>query len=190
MKNHMFRKGVVSALVAAIAMTYSMVVLAAPGIAVGDLTISGRASSPDAVVTVNGEPATSGRTLFSSGVVKTPEGLTAVLNLGKAGRIRLEPSSTFSLSVNGDAVSGDLMDGNLTVINSAQPVSVKTTTGAVVKVNAGEAASSSASTPKQTKTGPGNTSWGVWAALIGGAAFATILIWHATTDSESTSPTR
>src|SRR5205085_1177574 len=170
-------------------MTYSLVVLAAPGVAVGDLTITGRASSPDAVVTVNGEPATSGRTLFSSGVVKTPEGLTAVLNLGKAGRIRLEPSSTFSLSVNGDAVSGDLMDGNLTVINSAQPVSVKTATGAVVKVNAGEAASSSTSTPRQT-TGAGSTSWGVWAALIGGAAFATILIWHATTDSENTSPTR
>jgi hypothetical protein len=167
-----------------------MVVLAAPGVAVGDLTITGRASSPDTAVTVNGEPATSGRTLFSSGVIKTPEGLTAVLNLGKAGKIRLDPSSTFSLSVSGDAVSGDLMDGNLTVINAAEPVSVKTNTGAVVKVSAGETASSSTSTPTQTKTGPGGANWGVWAALIGGAAFATILIWHATSDSENTSPTR
>src|SRR2546421_5729553 len=122
MNKNTFRKGVVSALVTAIMTTYSLVVLASPGIAVGDLTITGRGTSADAAVTVNGEPASSGRTVFSSAVITTPDGLTAVLNLGKAGRIRLEPGSTFSMSVNDDAVSGDLSAGNLTVISAAQPV--------------------------------------------------------------------
>jgi len=186
----MFRKGVVSALVAAIAMTYSMVVLAAPGSAVGDLTINGRASSPDTVVTVNGEPATSGRTLFSSGVIKTPEGLSAVLNLGKAGKIRLDPSSTFVLSVNNDIASGELLAGDLTVINSTSPVAVKTAAG-TVNVSAGETASStSTSTTPSRQTGSGNDNWGLWAALIGGGVFAAIIIAKNTGDNGTASPTR
>lgn len=186
----MFRKGVVSVLVSVIAMTYSMVVLAAPGVAVGDLTISGRASSPDAAVTINGEPATSGRTLFSSGVIKTPEGLSAVLNLGKAGKIRLEPSSTFALSVDNDAASGELMAGNLTVINSTSPVAVKTAAG-VVNVAAGESASSTAATPGKAPTA-GGIGWGVWAAVIAGGVFATLIIANSTGNdgAKSASPIR
>jgi len=190
MKNHNVRQGVVSALVAALVMTYSMVILAAPGVAVGDLTISGRAISPEAVVTVNGEPATSGRTLFSSGVIRTPEGLSAVLNLGKAGKIRLDPSSTFALSVNNDIASGELLAGNLTVINTASPVAVKTAAG-MVRVSAGETASSSSSTtPSQTKPGPGGVSWGYWAAIIGAGVFATLIIANATGNDGTTSPIR
>jgi len=189
MKNLMVRKGLVSALVAAIAMTYSMVILAAPGTAVGDLTITGRATSPDSFVTVNGEPATNGRTLFSSGVVKTPEGLTAVLNLGKAGKIRLEPSSTFALNVNDGVVSGELLDGNLTVLSSAAPVDVKTTGGSV-SVGAGETTSATSSAKRQTNTGPGGLHWGYWAALIGAAVFATIIVAEATGDSGNASPIR
>lgn len=166
----------------------SLVTLAASSKPVGEILIAG-SSADGARVTVNGEPADNGRTIFSSSTITTPEGTNAVINLGKAGRIQLAPGSTFVIDVNGNAVGGNLSAGSLTVLNSSQTVGVKTLTGDVVSLATGETASAASGTSsKKAKPGPGGLDWWVWAAIIGGAAVAVVII--ATHGDNNTSPVR
>src|SRR3982750_3042719 len=92
-----FRRALTSGLMVAILATYSMVALASPGNVVGELTINGTGSNTPNV-TVNGETARSGRSIFSSSVISTPENASAVVNLGRLGVIELAPNSTFAIS--------------------------------------------------------------------------------------------
>jgi len=170
----------------------SMVTLATSSKPVGELLVTGTKSSDGASVTVNGEPADSGRTIFSASTISTPETSGAMINLGKAGKIEMAPSSTFVLNADGNAISGSLSAGSLTVLSAAQGVSVRTQTGDVVVLNAGETASAtSGSSSKKAKPGPGGLDWGVWAAIIGGAVAAVIIIVAVTgDDNKVTSPVR
>jgi hypothetical protein len=184
----LFRRGTTLVLVASIFATFSMIAFAAPGQAVGVLTVSGRSSDPDASVTINGEAAKSGRTLFSSGLITTPEGLTATLNLGKAGRIQIEPNSVFSLNVVGDAVGGQVTAGNVTVVESGSTVSILNAAGESVSLGAGEtAAANSASSSKKAKPGPGGLDWWYWAAIAGGVTAVIIAV---AVSDDNNSPTR
>jgi hypothetical protein len=168
-------------LVMAITASYSMVVLAAPGNAVGELMVTGGAGASS--VTVNGEPATSGRAIFSSSTISTPEGVSAAVNLGKAGNLQFAPNTTFTININGNVIGGDLTAGSVTVLNSAQAVSVKTLTGEV-KLNAGETATAaSGSATKQTTTSNGGADWWVYALIFGGATAGIILAATAGNDS-------
>ncbi|HQZ96188.1 MAG TPA: hypothetical protein PLP21_07695 [Pyrinomonadaceae bacterium] len=167
----------------------SLVTLAASTKPVGEIMVTG-AKVDGASVTVNGEPADTGRTIFSSSTISTPEGTSALINLGKAGRIQLAPGSTFVINVEDNAVKGNLTAGSLTVLNSAQPVGVKTLTGDVVTLSSGETASaSSGSSSKKAKPGPGGLDWWVWAAIIGGAT-AAVIIFATRDDNNTTSPVR
>lgn len=167
----------------------SLVTLAASTKPVGEIMVTG-AKVDGASVTVNGEPADTGRTIFSSSTISTPEGTSALINLGKAGRIQLAPGSTFVIDVEDNAVKGNLTAGSLTVLNSAQPVGVKTLTGDVVTLSSGETASaSSGSSSKKAKPGPGGLDWWVWAAIIGGAT-AAVIIFATRDDNNTTSPVR
>ena len=167
----------------------SLVTLAASTKPVGEIMVTG-AKVDGASVTVNGEPADTGRTIFSSSTISTPEGSSALINLGKAGRIQLAPGSTFVIDVEDNAVKGNLTAGSLTVLNSAQPVGVKTLTGDVVTLSTGETASaSSGSSSKKAKPGPGGLDWWVWAAIIGGAT-AAVIIFATRDDNNTTSPVR
>lgn len=167
----------------------SLVTLAASTKPVGEIMVTG-AKVDGASVTVNGEPADTGRTIFSSSTISTPEGSSALINLGKAGRIQLAPGSTFVIDVEDNAVKGNLTAGSLTVLNSAQPVGVKTLTGDVVTLSSGETASaSSGSSSKKAKPGPGGLDWWVWAAIIGGAP-AAVIIFATRDDNNTTSPVR
>jgi len=165
-----------------------MVALAAPGQPAGVLTVSGRSTSPDAAVTVNGEPAKSGRTIFSSGVITTPEGLTATLDLGKAGRLQLEPGTTFTLNLNDDKVGGQLTSGNVSVLTAGQNVSIRNAAGDTLTLGTGDSAAANSPAPsKKAKPGPGGLDWWYWAAIIGGVT-AVIVAVAATGDDAS--PTR
>lgn len=123
--------------------TYSMVSLAAAGDPIGDISLVGEPLDANAVVTVNGEPAKSGRTLFSSSLITTPAGVTAIVNLGTAGRIEISPESSFSVDSNGKTVTGSLANGHLTVLRALEPVGVTTAAGTTVLLNAGESANAS-----------------------------------------------
>jgi hypothetical protein len=169
----------------------SLVTLAGTNKPVGEILVTGVKADGDSV-TVNGEPAKSGRTIFSSSTITTPEGANAIVNLGKAGKIQLAPGSTFILDVDGNSVKGDLTAGSLTVLSAAQNVGVKTLTGDVLSLAAGETASAtSAVASKKAKAGPGGLDWWVWAAIVGGAAAAVVLV-VVLTDEEDvvTSPVR
>ncbi len=167
----------------------SLVTLAS-GKPIGDILVAGTNDSGQ-TVTVNGEPAKSGRTIFGSSTIATPEGTSAVINLGKAGKVQLAQGSTFMLDVNGVSVTGDLTAGNLTVLSSAQAMSVKTLTGDVVALNAGETASATSGTAsKKAQSGPGGLDWWVWAAIVGGAVAAVVLVVVLTDDNPVTSPVR
>lgn len=167
----------------------SMFTLAASTKPIGELIVTG-GNSDGASVTVNGEPAKSGRTVFASSTITTPDGVSVVLNMGKAGKIELAPNTTFSIDGDGNVAQGNLTAGNVSVLNGTQGISIKTLSGDTVTLNAGETASANSSTSsKAAKPGPGGLDWWYWAAIIGGATAVVIII--ATRDDDNpTSPVR
>ncbi|HVG33921.1 MAG TPA: hypothetical protein VM911_12610, partial [Pyrinomonadaceae bacterium] len=97
------RKSIAFCLAIAVLSVYSMVVLATPGQTgpSGELSVSGQ-------VTVNGQSAISGATVFSDSTVATAQNSSAVVSLGKLGRVELLPSSSMKVSFNETSISGML----------------------------------------------------------------------------------
>src|SRR5215210_1484420 len=95
------RKSIAFCLAIAVLSVYSMVVLATPGQTgpSGELSVSGQ-------VTVNGQSAISGATVFSDSTVATAQNSSAVVSLGKLGRVELLPSSSMKVSFNETSISG------------------------------------------------------------------------------------
>ena len=165
------RQTLTSILLMVVIATYSMVTLAASSKPVGELVVTGTVTD-SAPVSVNGEPAKSGRTVFSPSTIVTPETTGAIVNLGKAGKIELGPNTTFALTSDSNTVGGSLTAGNITVLSAANGVNITNLSGELVKLNAGETASAnSGTTSKKAKPGPGGLDWAYWAAIIGGAAW-------------------
>lgn len=184
-------KAFTAGILAVFIVSCSMVTLAASTKPVGELLVTGSVPADGASVTVNGEAAKSGRTIFSSSTIKTPESMGAMINLGKAGKLELAPGTTFILAADGNAISGDLTAGSITVLSALQSVGVKTLTGDVVSLNAGETATATVgSSTKKAQKGPGGMDWWIWAAIIGGAAAVIIIAVVATDDNTVTSPVR
>lgn len=87
-KTRFLRSLTATSLAAAVFATSSMLGLAAPGKAeMGELIVSGGSA-----VTVNGETANTGRTIFSSNTITTPAAAGATVNLGKLGQIEVAPN--------------------------------------------------------------------------------------------------
>jgi hypothetical protein len=157
-----------------------MVSLANTGKVAGDLTVLGNGSS----VIVNSESAKSGRSIFSSSTIVTPEDSSAIVSLGKLGKVEIAPNSTFTIKFDENGISGDLASGKLTVISSSSPVSVQTLAG-LVSVNAGETVSA-ASTAKQDDDDDddkGGAAWWLFAIGMGGAVAG--IIYAVTTESNN-----
>jgi len=119
------RKSVAFGLAIAILSVYSMVVLATPGQTgpSGELSVSGQ-------VTVNGQSAISGATVFSDSTITTAKGSSAVVSLGKLGRVELLPESSIKLS---------FTDSGLTAMLEAGRVRVSSSSGANVVTSDGSA---------------------------------------------------
>jgi len=173
------RKALTMSLTVAIFATYSMVALAADGRPAGEIVITGNSKS---AVTVNGEAAKSGRTIFSSSTISTPEDAGAVVNLGKAGRIEVAPGSTFVITFDDKSVSGDLMAGSVSVLNASDAVGIKTLSGDL-KLNTGETATATASSGAPTPA-PGSHH-NIWPFLFVFAAAAIVIIWTAAKDNNT-----
>lgn len=177
------RKALTLCSLTALILTYSMVALASPGKAVGELTVSGN-TTPNSTtfVTVNGEPAQSGRTVLASSTITVPEGMSAIVNFGKAGKLQFGPNTTFALGSDTESISGDLASGTVTVLSAAKSVGVRTLSGQVVELNAGETASAgSAKASRHSNYASDN--WWVWALIFGGAVAAIVFV--ATGDNDS-----
>jgi hypothetical protein len=121
------RKSLAASLAVAVLSVYSMVVLASPGASPsGELSVLGQ-------VTVNGQKAISGGTLFSDSVIATAEKSSATVSISKLGRVELAPNSSLRLTFTDNSIMG-LLDAGSAQVSTVAGVSVNITTkdGAVV----------------------------------------------------------
>jgi hypothetical protein len=169
----LIRKALSLCLMVAIYATYSMVTLASTERIAGELLISGKNSS----VKVNGETAQNGRSIFSASTITTPENASAIINLGKIGKIELAPNTTLNISFTEKGINGDLLNGKVTVLGANEFVNIKTTDGKTVKLSAGE--SVTAGKVKKDDDDDdnkiGGVAWWIWAAIFGGAVAAVVI---------------
>ena len=125
------RKTITLALTVAVWSMYSMVALAAQaqkGVT-GDLSVVGD-------VTVNGASAISGATVFSDSTINTAQGSSAVVSLGKLGRVEILPNSSVKLSFNESGVTAMLDAGRARFsTSSGTSASVATKDGTAVADN-------------------------------------------------------
>ncbi|MGI8786628.1 MAG: hypothetical protein ACR2HG_02550 [Pyrinomonadaceae bacterium] len=157
--------------------TYSMVALAGSERVAGELSISGKTINGETpFVKVNGEAAQSGRSIFSSSTIATPENASAIISLGKIGRIELAPNTTLNLAFDENGISGDLLAGQVTVLNSSDTVNIKTLDGTIAKLNAGNSAvATTGKTKDDDSNGGGGHGAILWAIILGGAAVGIII---------------
>ena len=176
------RKALSLCLCVAILATYSMVALAGPKVA-GELTVSGKNLNGESpFVLVNGETARSGRSVFSGSTITTPETASAVMNLGKFGKIELAPATSLTLTFDEKGIFGDLTSGKVTVLGANDSVAIKTLNGKTVQLAAGQSVSASGRAQDDDDDDDDSGAWWIWAAVFGGAAVG--LIWTALSDGE------
>ncbi len=186
------RKAFSSCLIVALTATYSIVALASSDRALAEVVVSGKSvNGITPSITVNGEPAKSGRTIFSASTIVTPDNASATVDMGSAGEIELMSGSSAVLSFDNNSVSVDLNAGDLIVLRSQQPVTVNAA-GTTNTVAAGGSASASGSKDDHdyrdangkcvdaNKNGKEEcnahgASWALWALVFGGAAAGVII---------------
>ena len=110
----------------------SMVALAAPKDITGDITVSGQ-------VTVNGQSIVSNSTVVSGSSIVTGDNSTAVISLGKTGRVEVLANSNITLKFNDTGITGILSAGKARVSNAAGVATTITTKDATVLADSGQA---------------------------------------------------
>ena len=130
------RKPIAACVAVAIFSVYSMVVLASPAAKApsAELSVTGQ-------VTVNGENALTGGTLFSDSTIATSEQSSATVNLSKLGRVALAPNSGLTLSFTDSSVLGSLENGSANVSTLPGVAVNLTTAGGIVAVDGSQATS-------------------------------------------------
>jgi formylmethanofuran dehydrogenase subunit C len=114
------RKFLAMSVAAAVLSVSSMLTLASPGARTGELSVSGD-------VTVNGQKAISGGTIFSDSVIVTARDSSAIVSLGKLGRVELMANTSVKLNFSDKSISG-LLDSGRARVSTPAGVSVNLTT--------------------------------------------------------------
>ncbi|HEX6126736.1 MAG TPA: hypothetical protein VFZ23_15295 [Pyrinomonadaceae bacterium] len=127
-----FRKITTSFTAAAVLCVYSMVGLAATKDLTGEITVTGQ-------VSVNGQTAVSNSTIISGSTIVTGVDSSAVVSLGKTGRIEILPNSNIVLNFSDSSIVGILASGKTRVSNAAGVATTITTKDATVIADAGQA---------------------------------------------------
>jgi hypothetical protein len=172
------RKALSMCLVVATIATYSMITLANSGKVAGELLISGvNSGDKTSYVKVNGEAAQTGRSIFSSSTIVTPDATGAIINLGKLGNIELAPDTTLTLSFNETGINGNLLAGRVTVLKASDTVNITTIDGITAQLNAGESAVATTGKAQDDddSVNDGGSAWIGWVLILGGAAAAIII---------------
>ena len=107
-----FQKITTSITAVAVLCVYSMVGLAASKDVTGEITVTGQ-------VTVNGQSAVSNTTIVSGSTVVTGPDSSAVISLGKTGRIEVLADSNIVLNFTDTSIVGILDSGKARVANAA-----------------------------------------------------------------------
>lgn len=79
-------------------------------------------------VTVNGASAISGATVFSDSTVTTAKGSSAVVSLGKLGRVEVLPESTMKLSFSDSSITVSMLEAGRVRVSSSSGVNATATT--------------------------------------------------------------
>ncbi len=179
------RKALSMCLCVAVLATYSMVTLASPGRAAGELAVSGNIVNGETpFVFVNGEVARNGRSVFSGSTIKTSESTNAVINLSKLGKIELAPNTVLNITFDDKGIFGDLTSGTISVLGAAENVNIKTLNGKTVQLAAGQSVSASGRQADDDKDDhkDGGAAWWVWGGIFAGAAV--VILWTALSDND------
>jgi len=127
-----FQKITTSITAVAVLCVYSMVGLAATKDLNGEITVTGQ-------VTVNGQSAVSNTTIVSGSTVVTGADSSAVISLGKTGRIEVLADSNIVLNFSDTSIVGILNSGKARVANSAGVATTITTKDATVIADVAQA---------------------------------------------------
>ncbi len=127
-----FRKFVTIITVAAVWCLYSMVAFAMPNDTTGEITVTGQ-------VTVNGQTAVSNSTIMSGATIVSGADSSAVISLGKTGRIEILANSNLTLRFADNSIVGILSSGKAHVSNSTGVATTVTTKDTTVIADTGQA---------------------------------------------------
>lgn len=159
-------------LIVATIATYSMVALAGSEKVAGELLVNGNNVNG---VTVNGDVAQSGRSVFTTSRIITQADASASLNFGKTGSLSIAPNTEFVVSVTENGISGELLSGAVSVLNAENSVIIKTATGETINAAAGETVNANAARKQDDDGNGGGGAWFIWALVLGGAAAGIIM---------------
>ena len=126
------RKLVTTLTAIAVWTVYSMVAFAATPNTTGEISVSGS-------VSVNGQSAVSNSTLTSGSTITTGNGSSAIVSLGKTGRIEVSADSSITLKFTDNSLVGMLSSGKVRVSNAAGVATTFTTKDATIMADAGQA---------------------------------------------------
>ncbi len=130
--NKCFRKIITSFTSVAVLCVYSMVALAVPKDVTAEISVTGQ-------VTVNGQPAISNSTIVSGSTIVTGANSSAVISLGKTGRVEVLADSNLVLNFSASGIVGILSSGKARISNAAGVAATVTTKDATVIADAGQA---------------------------------------------------
>lgn len=128
---NIIRKSITFLTALAVWSAFSMAVIAAPYDIMGEITVNGQ-------VTVNGQAVVSNSTLTSGGTVVTGANSSAIVNLGKNGRVEILSDSTMTLKFTENSIIGMLMSGKIRVSNAAGVATSITTKNSTVVADSGQ----------------------------------------------------
>lgn len=126
------RKFISITTLAAVWCVYSMVAFALPKDSAGEITVTGQ-------VTVNGQSAVSNSTILSGSTIVTGADSSAVVSLGKTGRIEVLANSNLTLTFSETSIVGTLSEGKYRISNSAGVSTTMATNAATVIGDSGQA---------------------------------------------------
>ena len=127
-----FRKFITTVTVAAVWCVYSSVAFAVAKDMAGEITVTGQ-------VTVNGQAAVSNSTVISGSTIVTGADSTAVVSLGKTGRIEVLANSSLTLSFSETSIIATLSEGKYRVSNAAGVVTTLASKNATIMADTAQA---------------------------------------------------
>lgn len=132
LSKNLFKKSITLMTAVAFWCVSSMVALAAPKDITGDITVTGQ-------VTINGQAIVSNTTVVSGSNIVTGDNSTAIISLGKTGRVELLANSSITLKFNDTGITGILSNGKARVSSIAGTATTITTKDAAIIADAGQA---------------------------------------------------
>lgn len=129
---HCIRKVITSFTAVAVLCVYSSVAFAAAADVTGEITVTGQ-------VTVNGQVAVTNSTIMSGSTIVTGSDASAVVSLGKTGRVEVMAGSNLVLNFTETGIVGMLSSGKARFSNAAGVAATATTKDMTAIADAGQA---------------------------------------------------